>query len=104
MFNHGGARVGAGRKAHLQDKTAETIIRLSASTIIHALRDKNLAIELRADIAKHFVLKAIPQASDEESNLRGLIYIVNGERAGKLGENKQQVLSAFESTEDIKLP
>ena len=60
----GGKRIGAGRKPHLEDKTAEMIVRMSAATILHALRSKELDIEKRSEIARHFVLKAMPTVVD----------------------------------------
>lgn len=50
----------AGRKAHLEDKTKEEIMRMSAATVLRALRSKELSFEFRASLARDFVIKSMP--------------------------------------------
>lgn len=64
----GGARIGAGRKAHLEDKTIETVLRLSASSIIKAFRDPLVDIKFKAELGKHFVLKKIPTVIESDGS------------------------------------
>lgn len=64
----GGARVGAGRKAHLEDKTIETILRLSAYNIIKAFRDASIPQQFKAELGKHFVLKKIPTVIESDGS------------------------------------
>ena len=67
-----GVKGRSGRKAHLEDRSTKEIVALSAKTIIEALspiKGSNLyelSLESRADIAKHFVLKCMPQKIEGE--------------------------------------
>lgn len=56
----GGPRANAGRKCHLEDKTIQDILRLSAANIIRAFRSKEIPLQFKAELGKHFVLKKIP--------------------------------------------
>ena|SRR3990167_4038809 len=60
-FGSGGFRPGSGRKCHLEDQTAKRIVRLSSATILKALTGRmKVSDEVKIDLAKHFVLKAMP--------------------------------------------
>lgn len=63
-----GVKGKSGRKSHLADKTAEEILNLAASTIKKALspttpggNDYELALSIRADLARAIYVKAMPQ-------------------------------------------
>lgn len=64
----GGARVGAGRKAHLEDKTIQTILRLSAYNIIRYFRSPDFTVKEKAELGKHFVLKKIPTVVESDGS------------------------------------
>lgn len=64
----GGARVGAGRKAHIEDKTIETILRLSAYNIIRAFRSPEIDQKFKAELGKHFILKKIPTVIESDGS------------------------------------
>lgn len=75
----GGARVGAGRKAHLEDSTVEQILRLSASTILKALRSDEIKLEVRADLASRFIVKKVKSADlGINGHIGNTIYIIAG--------------------------
>lgn len=61
----------AGRKPYLEDKTIQELCRLSASTVFHALRCTDPTIfsfEKKAELAKHFVLRAMPQKIESDGS------------------------------------
>ena len=98
-MENGGQRVGSGRKPHLQDKTKEQIMRYSASTILKALRDKSLDLKFRADLAKDFVIKTIPNKIEVDGQLRSAVIFVTDERAIKeLGINLESSQTISEET------
>lgn len=83
MFKqHGGKRVGAGRKCHLEDKTIQTILRLSAYNIIKAFRSPEIDQEFKAELGKHFVLKKIPTVIESDGSFAPkMVMLVRNDRA-----------------------
>ena len=78
----GGARVGAGRKAHLEDKTVQTVLRLSAYNIIKAFRSDKISLEFKAELGKHFVLKKIPTVLQSDGSFAPkMVMLVRNDRA-----------------------
>ena len=77
----GGARLGAGRKVKLENVTKQTILRLSASTILKALRDSSLDLQFRAALAKDFVLRQIPNKVEVDGELKQAVIFIADERA-----------------------
>lgn len=73
----GGRRKGAGRKAHLEDKTIEEIVNLSANTIKQALEDETLDLEFRADLASKIFVKRMPQIVQGDGQQQILIVRMN---------------------------
>lgn len=69
--NHGGKRLGAGRKMKLENQTIENIKRCAASTILKILRDSDNkdTEELRADISTKVILKAMPSHITSDGSL-----------------------------------
>lgn len=65
---HGGFRVNAGRKAHVESKTIETILRLSAYNIIRAFRSPEIDQKFKAELGKHFILKKIPTVIESDGS------------------------------------
>lgn len=67
----GGKRPGAGRKAHLEDKTVEEIVNLAAKTVYEALQpDSELPYEMRVELASRVLVKAMPQNVSIDSTQR----------------------------------
>jgi len=62
----GGPRKGSGRKAFLEDKTREEILKLSAKTILEALQCEKLSFEFRSDLAAKIYVKSMPSTVDAE--------------------------------------
>ena len=67
-FGQGGARIGSGRKAHIEDKTIETVLRLSAYNIIRAFRSPEIPLQFKAELGKHFILKKIPTVIESDGS------------------------------------
>ena len=70
-----GVKGKSGRKSHLEDKTAEEILNLSAFTIRKALspktpggEDYELSLSVRADLASKIYTKAMPQHVEGDFN------------------------------------
>ena len=71
-----------GRKAHLQDKQAEEIVQRSVTIILDAFERKDVSTEIKIDLAKHFILKAMPQKVDTEGLIgHTIIHLIPNERA-----------------------
>lgn len=88
---HGGVRVGAGRKAHLEDKTIQTVLRLSAYNIIKALRSPEIPLQFKAELGKHFVLKKIPTVIESDGSFAPkMVMLVRNDKA--VGEENQSSL------------
>ena len=59
----------SGRKAHLEEKTIIQVLRLSAANIIRAFRSKDIPLQFKAELGKHFVLKKIPTVIESDGSL-----------------------------------
>ena len=69
-----GVKGRSGRRSHLEDKTAEEILTLSAKTIREALSPMpsglyELDLQTRAEIASKIYVKAMPTKIDPDSGL-----------------------------------
>lgn len=86
-----------GRKAKLEDKTLNEILRLSAYNILRYLRSPDISIKDKAEFSKGMVIKTIPAEITADGNVgHTLIYI---------GRNKQALIESgedrvFEPVED----
>lgn len=86
----GGARVGSGRKAHVEDKTIEMILRLSAYNIIRAFRDKAIPQTFKAELGKHFILKKIPTVIESDGSFAPkTIVLLRNEKSIELGSERK---------------
>ena len=71
--NHGGKRIGAGRKGYYQEADVKDIISLSLNTIRCFLKDPNIDINRKAEIASRFIVKTIPTDINLKATLEQLI-------------------------------
>ena len=84
MFNQrGGARIGAGRKPHLEDKTIEQICRMSASSILHAFRSPDVPLQFKAQLGKEFIIKKMPSNLAIKGELKNSVVFIANEQALK---------------------
>jgi len=58
-----GVRGRSGRKAMLDSKTVENVLRLSMATVLHALRapEEKFSYEKKVELARHLVVRSMPQ-------------------------------------------
>lgn len=60
----------SGRKAHLEDKSIEEIVKLSAKTVYDALQpDSQLSYEMRVELSSRIFMKAMPNRVESDNNL-----------------------------------
>lgn len=94
-----GVKGRSGRRPYLQNKTLEQICRMSASSVLHALRcrDENIfPYEKRVELAKHFVLKAMPNVIESDGSLAPkTIVLIRNDKA--LLESAQRELDIVKS-------
>lgn len=99
---HGGARVGAGRKPTIENYTVGNILRLSASTILKALRDPDLSLEKKAELASRFIVRRVRSADSEAEEKSGgnriLIYVERGD-----APSREQISAAFSASENPRI-
>lgn len=89
MAGKGGARPGSGRKCHLADKTVETVLRLSAANIIRAFRSKEIDLQFKAELGKHFVVKKIPTIVESDGSFAPkTIVLIRNEKALEQEKNR----------------
>ena len=79
----GGARLGAGRKPHLEDKTIEQICRMSASSILHAFRDPSIKLEFKAQLGRDFIIRKMPSNVALKGELKNSVVFIANEAALK---------------------
>lgn len=101
---HGGARVGSGRKPKIETATIDRILRLSASTILKALRDPSITLIDKAELASKYLVRKVRSADSEAEEKSGgnrvLIYV---ERGSGTIENREQILSALSPSENPRI-
>ena len=87
-----GTKGHSGRKAYLEQKTVREICRLSAATLFHALRcddPKIMPLDKKAELAKHFVLRVMPQKIESDGSLAPkTVIIIRAEDAKDLNANR----------------
>jgi hypothetical protein len=72
-----GTKGHSGRKTHYEEKLISELVNLSVKTCLEYLRDKDTPKDKKAELAKHFAVKAIPNKVEgnlEISSLLGAIH------------------------------
>ena len=80
MANHGGARKGAGRKSILEEGRIQDLISTSIDVTDRFLKDENIPLEKRAEIASRVASKRIPSdvnIGGQQDNPLGISIAVN---------------------------
>lgn len=99
---HGGARVGAGRKPNVENYTIGNILRLSASTILKALRDPSIPLIDKAELASKYLVRKVRSADSEAEEKSGgnriLIYVERGDAS-----HREQIHSALSASENPRI-
>src|SRR3990167_3349834 len=84
-----GVKGRSGRKAFLDDKDTKEIIQMGLKACRDFFLSDTATLEAKADLGKHFVLRAIPQLVDVDAE--GLATVINIIRVAENGHNSKEL-------------